>query len=147
MKKTFSIKPAQVSQQWYLIDAADAPLGRLASEAAKLLIGKHKPTYTAHIDGGDHVVIINAALVPVTGNKQKSKVYSRHSGYPGGITQITLEKQLEKDPTKVIQMAIKGMLPKNKLVAGRMARLRVFADSNHTHGPQQPTVYNIKGDR
>lgn len=143
MKKTFSIKPAQISRQWILIDASEAPLGRVAGAAAQYLIGKHKPTYTPHIDGGDYVVIINAAKLVTTGNKETAKVYYRHSGFPGGITATTLGAQMEKDPTKVILSAIKGMLPKNKLVTERMARLKVYKDENHTHAPQQPVKVKV----
>ncbi len=128
MKKTFSIKPDQINRNWYLVDASEAPLGRVAAAVAKLLIGKHKPTYTPNLDGGDHVVVVNAAALVVTGNKLKAKSYARHSGYPGGITETSLEKQLEKDPRKVIEAAVKGMLPKKKLVSERMIRLRVFQD-------------------
>src|SRR2546430_8931644 len=115
MKKTFSIKPDQISVQWVLIDASEAPLGRVAGTIAGYLIGKSKPTYTPHIDGGDYVVVINAGKLVTTGNKETGKVYYRHSGFPGGITATSLGAQLEKDPTKVIVAAVKGMLPKNKL--------------------------------
>lgn len=145
MKKTFSIKPAQVTRQWLIIDAAEAPLGRVAAAAAKLLIGKHKPTYTPHIDGGDYVIITNAASLVVTGTKKSDKTYYRHSGFPGGITATTLSEQLVKDPTKVITQAVRGMLPKNKLMTERLARLKVYAGNDHTHAPQQPVKFEVKG--
>lgn len=144
MKKTFSIKPSEVSRQWVLIDASEAPLGRVASTAAKYLIGKHKPTYTPHIDGGDYVVIINAGKLVVTGNKETDKVYYRHSGFPGGMTATTLSEQVKKDAGKVIVDAIKGMLPKNKLSTERLARLKVFPNENHTHAPQQPVKVKVE---
>lgn len=141
--KTFSIKPSEVTRQWVLIDATEAPLGRIATTAAKRLIGKHKPTYTPHIDGGDYVVIINAKKLIVTGDKSTSKTYYRHSGFPGGITETTLAEQLTKDPAQVVIAAVRGMLPKNKLAAGRLARLKVFPSSEHTHTPQQPLKIEV----
>lgn len=145
MKKTFSIKPSQVSRQWLVIDAAEAPLGRVAAAAAKLLIGKHKPTYTPHIDGGDYVIVTNAANLVVTGNKESDKTYYRHSGFPGGITATTLSAQMAKDPTKVIREAVRGMLPKNKLMTERLARLKIYAGNDHAHAPQQPVKFEVKG--
>jgi len=141
--KTFSIKPSQVSRQWILIDASEAPLGRIATLAAKHLIGKYKPSYTPHIDGGDYVVIINAGSLVTSGNKLTDKSYFRHSGFPGGITETTLAEQLKKDPTKVVSGAIRGMLPKNKLMTERLARLRVFAGSEHTHAAQTPVKIEV----
>lgn len=142
--KTFSQKSADVSRRWILLDAAEAPLGRLATEAAKYLIGKYKPTYTPHVDGGDYVVIINAAKTVVTGNKETAKIYYRHSGFPGGIKDATLAEVRAKAPERIIENAIKGMLPKNKLAADRMARLRVFAGSEHTHTAQTPEKVEVK---
>lgn len=136
--KTYTIKPSEIKREWVLVDASEAPLGRLASTVAKRLIGKHKPSYTAHIDGGDYVVVVNAAKLVVTGKKQTDKKYYRHSGFPGGITETALEDQIIKDPTKVIVEAVRGMLPKNKLSPERLARMKVFAGVDHTHAPQQP---------
>jgi large subunit ribosomal protein L13 len=143
MKKTFSIKPSEVTREWVVIDASEAPLGRVATTAAKRLIGKHKPTYTAHIDGGDYVIVINADKLVVTGDKETGKIYYRHSGFPSGITATTLAEQRIKDPTKVIVDAVKGMLPKNKLVSDRLIRLKVYAGPEHTHAPQQPVKIKV----
>lgn len=142
--KTYSQKPTEVSRRWILIDAKDAPLGRLSTEIAKYLIGKYKPTYTPHIDGGDYVVVINARETVVTGNKEEAKIYYRHSGFPGGIKDATLKEVREKFPERIIEMSVKGMLPKNKLSSDRMARLRVFAGSDHTHTAQTPEKVEVK---
>lgn len=142
--KTFSQKPADVSRRWILLDAAEAPLGRLATEAAKYLIGKYKPTYTPHVDGGDYVVIINAAKTVVTGNKETGKIYYRHSGFPGGIKDATLAEVRAKAPERIIENAVKGMIPKNKLAAERMARLKIFAGSEHAHTAQTPEKVEVK---
>lgn len=144
MAKTFSQKPADVSRRWVLIDAADAPLGRVATTIAKHLIGKYKPTYTPHVDGGDYVVVINAANLVVTGNKETDKVYYRHSGFPGGIKDARLEEVREKFPERIIENAVKGMLPKNKLSADRMARLRVFPGAEHDHTAQTPEKVEVQ---
>lgn len=144
MAKTFSQKTADVSRRWVLIDAKDATLGRLSTEIAKYLIGKYKPTYTPHIDGGDYVVVINAADVTVTGAKETDKIYYRHSGFPGGIKDAQLKEVREKFPERIIEMAVKGMLPKNKLSPDRMARLRVFPGSEHTHTAQTPEKVEVK---
>lgn len=142
--KTYSQKPSEVTRRWVLIDAKDLPLGRLATEIAKYLIGKYKPTYTPHIDGGDYVVVINAADVPVTGNKEEAKIYYRHSGFPGGIKDATLKEVREKFPERVIENAVKGMLPKNKLSPERMQRLKVFPGSEHAHTAQTPEKIEVK---
>ena len=142
--KTFSQKPVEVSRRWILIDAKDLPLGRLSTEISKYLIGKYKPTYTPHIDGGDYVVVINAAEVPVTGNKEEKKIYYRHSGFPGGIKDATLKEVREKFPERIIENAVKGMLPKNKLSAERMKRLKVFPDAEHAHTAQTPEKVEVK---
>ena len=142
--KTFSQKAADVNRSWYLIDAADAPLGRVATEIAKYLIGKAKPTYTPHIDDGDYVVVINAAKAVVTGDKETGKIYYRHSGFPGGIKDASLKEVREKFPERIIENAVKGMLPKNKLAADRMARLRVFAGEDHAHTAQTPKKVEVK---
>lgn len=142
--KTFSQKPVEVSRRWILIDAKDLPLGRLSTEISKYLIGKYKPTYTPHIDGGDYVVVINAAEVPVTGNKEEKKIYYRHSGFPGGIKDASLKEVREKFPERIIENAVKGMLPKNKLAADRMKRLKVFPGADHAHTAQTPEKVEVK---
>lgn len=136
--KTFSQKQSGVIHTWTLIDAADAPLGRLSSVIAGRLIGKYKPTYTPHIDDGDFVVVINADKLVVTGAKETDKMYYRHSGFPGGIKDRTLSEAKAHDARKVVEAAVKGMLPRNKLTAPRLTRLRVFKDEVHTHAPQKP---------
>jgi large subunit ribosomal protein L13 len=142
--KTFSQKSADVTRKWVVIDAASAPLGRVAVVIAKHLTGKYKPTYTPHVDAGDYVVVINAAQVVVTGNKEISKTYYRHSGYPGGIKSKNLKELREKNPEKVVVEAVKGMVPKNKLSAERMKRLRIFAGSEHTHTAQTPQKVEVQ---
>jgi large subunit ribosomal protein L13 len=142
--KTYSIKPSEIKREWYVLDASEIPLGRLATVAASLLIGKGKATITPHMDGGDFVIIINSSALVVTGNKKESKVYYRHSGFPGGLYQRTLNEQMERDPNKVIIDAIRGMLPVNKLRDGRLARLKVYADSEHNHAPQKPKNISLK---
>ena len=144
--KTFSQNPADVTRRWILIDAKDATLGRVSTEIAKYLIGKYKPTYTPHVDGGDYVVVVNAKELVVTGAKETDKIYYRHSGFPGGLKEAQLKELREKSPESIIQEAVKGMLPKNKLAAGRMARLRIFAGSEHDHTAQTPEKITIKGE-
>jgi len=143
--KTYSQKPADISRKWYVLDASQASLGRVATVAARLLIGKDKPTVTAHIDGGDYVVIINADNMVVTGKKAEDKIYYNHSGFPGGLR----ERQL-KDvaSTEALTTAIRGMLPVNKLRDGRLARLKVYGGAEHNHNAQTPIVYDLKkGDK
>jgi large subunit ribosomal protein L13 len=142
--RTYSQKPTEVNRRWILIDASEAPLGRVATQIATYLTGKYKPTFTPHTDGGDHVVVINAKNVVVTGNKETGKIYYRHSGFPGGIKDATLAEVREKFPERIIEAAVKGMLPKNKLAADRMNRLRVFAGSEHTHTAQTPEKVEVK---
>ncbi len=144
MNKTFSQKQQNVSRKWLVLDASEAPLGRLATVAAKYLIGKYKPTYTPHIDGGDHVIVINAGKLIVTGEKGTAKTYYRYSGFPGGLTETSLNQAVQKDPTKVIAAAVRGMLPKNKLQPGRMLRLKVYAGPDHNHEAQKPTKIGVK---
>ena len=144
--KTLSQNPANVTRRWILIDAKDATLGRVSTEIAKYLIGKYKPTYTPHVDGGDYVVVVNAKELVVTGAKETDKIYYRHSGFPGGLKEAQLKELREKSPESIIQEAVKGMLPKNKLAAGRMARLRIFAGSEHDHTAQTPEKITIKGE-
>lgn len=136
--KTYSQKGSEINRDWWLIDASTMPLGQLAVIIADKLMGKSKVTYTPHIDNGDYVVVINAKDIVVTGNKMTDKKYYRHSGYPGGLIELKLEEVLEKDPAMVITKAVKGMLPKNKLAADRLKRLRVFAGPEHTHTAQNP---------
>jgi len=142
--KTYSAKPTEVERRWILIDASEAPLGRIATVIATYLTGKNKPMYTPHIDCGDNVVVINAAKLVVTGNKLQDKMYYRHSGFPGGIKEMTLAQKLEKDPTSVIREAVKGMVPRNKLASDRLARLRIFATETHDHTAQQPKKVEVK---
>jgi large subunit ribosomal protein L13 len=142
--KTFSAKPADVTRKWYVIDAAEAPLGRVATRVATLLTGKGKPQFTKHIDTGDYVIVINASQLQVTGGKEDKKVYYRHSNYPGGLKEITLGKQLAKGPTEIILHAVRGMLPVNKLRDERLARLKIYAAAEHKHEAQQPEVISIK---
>ncbi len=144
MTKTFSQKPAEVTRRWVVIDAASAPLGRLSTEIAKYLIGKYKPTYTPHVDGGDYVVVINAKDLVVTGDKETGKIYYRHSGFPGGIKDATLKEVREKFPERIIENAVKGMLPKNKLSDDRMKRLKVYAGPEHSHAAQTPEKVEVK---
>lgn len=143
--KTYSQKPTEVERQWYLIDASKAPFGRLATAAASLLIGKGKPTFTPHTDGGDHVVIINAEKLVATAGKDTKKIYYRHSGYPGGLYSRSLEEQRQKDPAVLIQKAVRGMLPDNKLRRQRLQRLKVYAGSEHEHTAQKPQEIKVKG--
>ena len=144
MAKTFSQKPADVTRRWILIDAKDATLGRVSTEIAKYLIGKYKPTYTPHVDGGDYVVVVNAKELVVTGAKETDKMYYRHSGFPGGIKDATLAEVREKFPERIIEKAVQGMLPKNKLSADRMARLKIFAGAEHAHTAQTPKKVEVK---
>ena len=134
--KTYSAKPSDIERQWHLFDASDKILGRLSTQIARLLMGKHKPIFTPSQDTGDFVVVINADKVRVTGNKAKQKLYYRHSGYPGGFKSITLEKTMQKNPTRVIEHAVKGMLPHTRLGARMRKRLRVYAGDQHPHTAQ-----------
>lgn len=136
--KTFSQKSAEIKREWYVIDAASLPLGKLAVVIADKLMGKSKVTYTPHIDNGDYVIVLNAKNIQVTGNKMVEKMYYRHSGFPGGLTELKLEEIIEKNPAYTIKEAVKGMLPKNKLADDRLARLRVFNGAEHTHSAQNP---------
>lgn len=136
--KTYSQKSAEIQREWWVIDASTLPLGKLAVVIADKLMGKSKVTYTPHIDNGDYVVVVNAKNIKVTGNKMVDKKYYRHSGFPGGLTELKLEEVIEKNPEVVIREAVKGMLPKNKLAADRLARLRVFDGAEHAHTAQNP---------
>jgi len=141
--KTYSQKPTEVTRRWILIDASTAPLGRVSTAVAKYIIGKYKPTYTPHIDAGDYVIVINAAKVVVTGEKETAKKYYRHSGFPGGISEANLGEMRVKFPERIIEIAVKGMIPVNKLTAERMKRLRVFAGDVHTHTAQTPEKVEV----
>ena len=136
--KTYSQKTSEIQREWWLIDASTMPLGKLAVVIADKLQGKSKVTYTPHTDNGDYVVVINTKDLVVTGNKKTDKHYYSHSGFPGGLTDLTLAEIIEKDPALAIEHAVKGMLPKNKLQADRLARLRIFSGAEHTHTAQQP---------
>ncbi len=141
--KTFSAKPETVKRDWFIIDAENKVLGRLAAEVARRLRGKHKPEYTPHVDTGDYIVIINAEKIAVTGNKEQGKIYHHHTGYPGGLKSLTLEKLREKAPERIIEKAVKGMLPRNPLGRAMFSKLKVFAGSEHAHTAQQPQVLEI----
>jgi len=132
-----------VNREWYVIDANDLVLGRLATRAATILRGKHRPQYTPHADCGDHVIVINAAKVRVTGRKEAQKTYYRHSGYAGGLKSITLEKQRERFPERIIELAVKGMLPKNSLGRAMFKKLKVYAGEDHPHTAQQPKPLSL----
>ncbi len=136
--KTYSAKPREIEQSWYLVDAEGETLGRLATEIADVLRGKRKPAYTPHVDTGDFVVVVNAEKIHVTGNKMEQKIYYRHSGYPGGLRQRTLAEQLQRRPEEVIRKAVKGMLPKNRLAAAQLRKLKVYAGPEHPHEAQNP---------
>jgi len=141
--KTFSAKAETVKRDWYVVDAEGKTLGRLASEIASRLRGKHKPEYTPHVDTGDYIVVINAEKVAVTGRKESDKIYYRHSGYPGGLKSINLEKLRERAPTRIIETAVKGMLPKNSLGRSMFRKLKVYAGTEHNHTAQQPQPLEI----
>jgi large subunit ribosomal protein L13 len=143
MTRTFSPKPADVQRDWLVIDATDVVLGRLASHAAALLRGKHKPTFAPHMDMGDHVIIVNAEKVALTGSKLTQKMAYRHSGYPGGLTATSYADLLEKNPVRAVEKAIRGMLPKNTLGRAQIAKLKVYVGADHPHQAQQPRPYSL----
>lgn len=142
--KTYSAKPSDVVRSWYVVDASELPLGRLSTKVADLLTGKGKPMYTKHIDCGDYVVIVNADKLVVTGKKIDDKMYYKHSQYPGGLRETNLKFELEKDSTKVIFKAVRGMLPVNKLRDDRLQRLKIYAGTEHNHSAQQPQELKLK---
>lgn len=142
--KTFSLKASEVDHKWVVIDAASAPLGRVATVIAQRLTGKYKPTYTPSMDDGDYVVVINANNVVLTGNKETAKVYYSYSGFPSGLKERTAKEAREKDAAKMVEHAVAGMIPRNKLHAERMKRLRVFTGSEHDHTAQKPTKVEVK---
>ncbi|GAB3219040.1 50S ribosomal protein L13 [Kineococcus gypseus] len=141
--RTFTPKPGDIDRRWLVIDAEDVVLGRLASQTAVLLRGKHKPTFAPHVDGGDFVVIVNAAKVALTGSKREQKIAYRHSGYPGGLKATSYVDLLEKSPEKAVEKAIRGMLPKNSLGRQMLTKLKVYAGPEHPHAAQQPQPYEL----
>ena len=143
-QKTYSAKPTDVLRKWYVVDASELTLGRLSTQVATLLTGKGKPQFTHHIDTGDYVIVINSDKLVVTGNKLEDKKYYRHSGFPGGIKEASLADKMAKDSTEVILHSIRGMLPVNKLRDGRLARLKIYAGSEHQHEAQKPETISLK---
>jgi len=141
--KTFSAKPETVKRDWYVIDATDKVLGRVATEIARRLRGKHKPEYTPHVDTGDYIIVINADKIAVTGNKESDKMYHHHTGYPGGIKSTTLAKQRQKAPERILETAVRGMLPKNPLGRAMFRKLKVYGGAEHKHEAQQPKLLEI----
>ena len=142
--KTYTAKPGEIERSWYVVDAESKTLGRLATQIADVLRGKGKPAYTAHVDTGDFVIVVNAEKIVTTGSKLDQKRYYRHSGYPGGLSSRTLREQLERRPTEVIRKAVKGMLPKNRLASRQLTKLKVYAGPEHPHGPQNPKPLNLE---
>lgn len=147
LQKTYVPTAADVDRQWWVIDAEGLPLGRLASEVATLLRGKHKPTFAPHMDMGDHVIVINAAKVQVTRNKSQTKIYYRHSGYPGGLKAESFEALRERRPEAIVERAVRGMLPKNRLGRKIVSKLKVYAGSEHPHQAQKPVVFESRVDK
>ncbi|NAZ77588.1 50S ribosomal protein L13 [Kineococcus sp. T13] len=141
--RTFTPKPGDIDRRWLVIDAEDVVLGRLASQTATLLRGKHKPTFAPHVDGGDYVIIVNAAKVALTGSKRDQKIAYRHSGYPGGLKATSYVDLLEKNPEKAVEKAIRGMIPKNALGRQVLSKLKVYAGPEHPHAAQQPVPFTI----
>jgi large subunit ribosomal protein L13 len=141
--KTYQAKKEELDRQWYLVNAEGKVLGRLSTALAKILKGKNKPTYTPHLDTGDFVIVVNAGKVTLTGKKMKDKIYYHHTGYPGGIKEMTAEKLLSKKPTEMIRMAVKGMLPKNSLGRQMLRKLKIYAGPNHPHEAQKPISLEI----
>lgn len=141
--KTYTVKPGEIERQWRLVDAEGKTLGRLASRIAAILKGKHKPIYTPHADVGDYVIVINADKIHVTGRKMLQKMYHRHSGYPGGLKSINLRDLLQRHPTRAVEYAVKGMLPKNRLGRRMFKKLKVYAGSDHPHQAQKPQVLEL----
>jgi large subunit ribosomal protein L13 len=143
LKKTYSPKLAEIEHRWYVLDAAGIPLGRLSSLAARLLTGKHKPTWTPHLDTGDFVIVVNAEKTVLTGRKEEQKIYHHHSGYPGGLKSETAGKRRQRRPTKLVEEAVWGMLPKTKLGRKQLRKLKVYAGPEHKHQAQQPETYDV----
>lgn len=145
MRTTYMAKPAEVERKWFVIDATGKTLGRLASEAAALIRGKHKPTFTPHVDGGDFVVVINAEKIVLTGKKLQDKKYYRHSLYPGGLKVTSAQEMLNKKPERMIELAVQGMLPKTRMGNKMKLRIKAYAGAEHPHQAQQPEVYELRG--
>jgi large subunit ribosomal protein L13 len=141
--KTYFANSENIEQKWYVVDATGEVLGRLASQIAKVLRGKNKPEFTPHADAGDHVIVINAANIKVTGKKESDKQYYTHSGYPGGIKEISFDKLMQKDATRALQIAVKGMMPKNPLGRAMLRKLKIYAGAEHPHAAQQPVEINL----
>lgn len=141
---TYSAKSTEIKRQWYIIDASNKPLGRIAAEAAKLLRGKHKPTFTPNVDTGDHVIILNAKDVILTGKKLDQKIYRRHTGYIGNMKELSARSMMEKNPEKVMMLAIKGMLPKNRLGRQMINKVRIYSGNEHENQAQKPIVWEVK---
>lgn len=138
MNKTYATKPSDIERKWYVVDAQGKTLGRLATRVASILKGKHKPEYAPYIDVGDYVIIVNADKIHVTGRKMDEKIYYKHSGYPGGLSEITLRNQLIRHPTRAVELAVRGMLPKNRLGRRMIQKLKVYASPEHPHAAQKP---------
>jgi large subunit ribosomal protein L13 len=143
MRTTYMPKAEDIERKWYILDAAGKPLGRLATEAARILRGKHKPIYTPHLDTGDHVIIINASKVTLTGNKAEQKYHYRHSGYPGGLKKVSYGTLIATKPERAVMLAVKGMLPHNRLGRAMLKKMRVYAGSEHPHEAQKPEVWEF----
>ena len=141
--KTVSTKPADVTRDWYVVDAEGKTLGRMVTEIARRLRGKHKPEYTPHVDTGDYIIVVNAEKVRVTGNKAKDKMYYRHTGYPGGLRSMSFEKMVDHAPERTVEFAVKGMLPKGPLGRAMYAKLKVYAGTEHPHQAQQPQALTL----
>jgi large subunit ribosomal protein L13 len=142
--KTYSAKPGEITRDWYVVDAEGQTLGRLATQIADVLRGKKKPQYTAHVDTGDFVVVVNAEKIAVTGKKLEQKIYYRHSGYPGGLRERTLRQQLDRQPTEVLRKAVKGMLPRNRLSRAQLTKLKIYAGPAHPHESQAPKPFPLE---
>ncbi len=140
---TWTVRPGDIERKWYIVDATDLVLGRVATRIATVLRGKHRPEYTPHADCGDHVIVINADKIRVTGNKETDKIYHHHTGFAGGLKSITLEKQREKHPERIIEAAVRGMMPKGPLGRSMLKKLKVYASSEHPHAAQKPEALNI----
>ncbi len=143
LQKTFSPRPGDIDRSWWVVDAADMPLGRLASEVARYLRGKHKPTFAPHMDMGDYVIVVNAEKVAVTGSKAEDKRYYRHSGYPGGLSEKSYQQVRASHPERIIERAVRGMLPKNRLGRATFKKLKVYAGPDHPHAPQGPKPFPV----
>ncbi len=147
LQKTYTPKPGDLSHEWFVVDAADVPLGRLASNVAQILRGKHKPTFAPHMDMGDHVIVVNASKIVLSSNKAERKYVHSHSGYPGGLTTRTYQESMDRRPADTVRKSITGMLPKNRLGAQMATKLKVYAGPDHPHGAQMPTVLEFPGAR